>query len=224
MISRKYIRHKKVEKVNSKIKAVVIFTLVTIILTAVFVLPVIYKAAEYQGKMLVTKILSDTVNEVILSEDVAYDNIIKIVRDKDNNITSIDTDINTVNKIKTSLATSVSEAFNLTKSHSYKMPLGTLFGNAFFVGRGPSIEMSILPMGYLNSTIESEFSSAGINQTNHKITLNVSVDYTIILPFHRAKSTLDTNLMIADIIIVGEVPEYYTDINGKNSIDTGSSR
>ncbi|MEG0693089.1 MAG: sporulation protein YunB [Oscillospiraceae bacterium] len=223
MISRNYSK-KSNSKFSMTMKLFLLITIMIIVLFEIFVGPIIIKASEYQGKMIITNLLSETINEVLADSGISYDTVIKVVRNKEDKITSIETDINTINKIKAKITTNVAKAFSELPSHSYSLPLGTLLGNALVMGRGPNINLTIIPMGYLDSQIISEFSAAGINQTNYKMMLNMTLNYTTIIPLHKSSTKLDTNFVIIDTIIVGDVPQYYTNLNGDRGSQLGDAR
>lgn len=216
MINRKYIKNKSHVKVNLTLRIIVLIILISAILLKIFVSPIILRCMEYQGKMIINNILAQTINDILADDDIAYENIVIIKRDKDDKISSIQTDIKTINTIKSRLTSDVGNVFKDVSTKDYYLPLGTLLGNTFVVGRGPDIKLSVVPMGYLNSEIISEFSSAGINQTNYKVMLNVALNYTTIIPLHKKTTKLETNFVVVDTIIVGEIPEYYTNIKSDN--------
>ena len=73
-----------------------------------------------------------------------------------------------------------------------------------------------MPLGYVKSQLKSEFSEAGINQTLHKITLNVNATVTAIIPGNTTKFDVSLNYIICDTVIVGNIPNGYTYITGDN--------
>ena len=71
--------------------------------------------------------------------------------------------------------------------------------------------------------VENNFSSEGINQTKHEIILNVKTNVTVIIPTGNILAEITTQIPVADTIIVGKVPNTYTNIEGtnKNTADAG---
>ena len=215
MISRKYIK-KSNNKVHVIVKLFFLITIVLIITFEIFVSPIIEKGSEYQGRMIVTKLLAETINEVLSDSELSSETMLNVIRDKEGEILSIETNTNMINQIKAQVTTDVAESFNALSNQSYTMPLGTLLGNDFIVGRGPDIKISVTSMGYLDTQILSEFTSAGINQTNYKMMLNLTLHYTTIIPLHRTPTKLETNFVLIDTIVVGDVPQYYTNLESSN--------
>jgi len=86
------------------------------------------------------------------------------------------------------------------------VPIGTLSGLTFLAGRGPNFNIRAYPVGAIDISFESQFISAGINQTRHKIMLNVDAEVSVILPGVQTFETR-TELILVDSIIVGRIPD-----------------
>ena len=89
------------------------------------------------------------------------------------------------------------------------IPLGSFTGIPLFVGRGPKIKLKVNPIGAVNCSFLSQFETAGINQTNHKIYLKISADVGVVLPLLSTKYNTTRQVLISESIIVGEVQEVY---------------
>lgn len=94
-------------------------------------------------------------------------------------------------------------------SKGVNIPLGTFFGLPILVGQGPNVNIKLIPIGSINCVFSSKFSNAGINQTNHKIYLEVYSNINIILPTASHTVNTKTQIMIAENIIIGKVPQTY---------------
>ena len=57
-----------------------------------------------------------------------------------------------------------------------------------------------------------DISDAGINQTNHQINLEVIVDIDILIPWGTESAQVVSEVMIADTVIVGKVPDTYLNL------------
>lgn len=65
----------------------------------------------------------------------------------------------------------------------------------------------------------SQFSHAGINQTLHRIYLNVSCSVSILTPFDTIEEKIENQVLISEAVIVGEVPSTYYNLNGLKEDD-----
>ena len=86
-------------------------------------------------------------------------------------------------------------------------------------GRGPSIPIKMSTIGNVETELVSQFSHAGINQTLHRIYLNVNCKVTILTPFDTIEENITNQVLIAEAVIVGEVPSTYYDLNGVKGDD-----
>jgi sporulation protein YunB len=212
MVNRHIKQQKKDHNVRSKFLIFVALTLVFLIIIDIMIRPSINKATNYQAKVIATKILSETTYNILDEMGVNYNDIVKISKDANEKVTAIETDTTKINKLKAKLTTEITQNFNAMKAYPYKITLGTFLGNDYLTGRGPKIPFRIEPTGYLKTELVSKFTSVGINQTHHQIILNLSVDLTTIVPLHNSTVQLDTNFVVAETVIVGDVPEYYTNV------------
>ena len=101
-------------------------------------------------------------------------------------------------------------AARVVSARELSIPIGTLTGSALLAGRGPRISVRMESVGSSSARFENRFDSAGINQTNHQIALEVDVSVSILLPGFTTATTVSTAVTVAETVIVGSVPETYT--------------
>ncbi len=92
------------------------------------------------------------------------------------------------------------------------VPLGTLSGVPLLAGLGPRLSFRFTPVGMVQSSFHSEFRSAGINQTLHRITLQLTGTVRVVLPGRSYSVIVLTQAPVAENVIVGDVPEAYTNV------------
>ena len=73
--------------------------------------------------------------------------------------------------------------------------------------------MQILPIGAVQTNFDTEFVSAGINQTRHKIFLSLRTTVSLIIPTGSQLVEVNSTVPIAESIIVGEVPDSFVDVS-----------
>lgn len=207
---------------KKKLRAVKMILIGCIIIGLVFavdhrVRPLIQLMAGYQAQLLVTRNINEAVMDVINEEDVVYNTIVSVSKGSDGQVSSISTDMVTMNRLKAEITNQVSEHLEENLTQTISIPVGTLIGGALLSGRGPELEFKVLPSGYVQTSIYNDFQSAGINQTLHRVMLSVRVTVSAIMPLYTVTKDVETNLSIAETMIVGQVPSSYTDINGDMS-------
>ena len=89
------------------------------------------------------------------------------------------------------------------------VPLGSAIGLTLLAGSGPRIPISIVPVGSVQTDFETEFEACGINQTRHKVYLQLSASIRIVIPTGAKTTNVTANMLVAESIIVGKVPESF---------------
>ncbi len=189
--------------------AIFLLLLIGIILYLHFIVnPVIIHMSEAKVKSLATKAVGGAVYEIVSQKNV-YDDLITISKDSEGNVSMIQAnsiEINLLTRSLTRLATS-----NLEKigEQGLDIPIGTFSGMPILVGRGPSINIKMVPIGSISSSFKSEFTNAGINQTNHRIYVVISSKINVVLPTANQTVQTSTQVLICENIIIGKVPQTY---------------
>ena len=173
------------------------------------------------AKVKTNKLLNDKVYNFINNSNINYSNIANITYDVDNNVKSIKIDSSAVNKIKSGIVLSIQNEIINNNSFDISIPVGTIFGNSFTVNRGPSIPINIVMSSDVESNVESVFEGSGINQTLHRILLNIKINIYMVMPWYRSNSTFETNFVIAETVIVGKVPDAFTVVIESEDDNTG---
>lgn len=89
-----------------------------------------------------------------------------------------------------------------------------LHGTKILSGRGPDVPIKMATVGNVETDLVSQFSQSGINQTLHRIYLNVNCTVTILTPFDTIEQSITNQVLIAEAVIVGDVPSTYYNLNG----------
>lgn len=158
-----------------------------------------------QGNILASKALSESVLSVIEKSDLSYDKLCRVSYDENGKITSLVYDTVELNRLLSVLELTVTDALS-GKQNTVSLPLGTLMGIELLSGRGPNIPLRISALGYVQASCSSEFSSAGVNQTRHRIVVTMTATVNVYVPFYADNFTVTREFFIAETILVGEVP------------------
>jgi len=174
--------------------------------------PAIREAAEASSVYLAMKAINDAVYQKLGAEGILYHDIVSLEKDQNGQVAALHTDIIKINSMKAEISDLVLDALYMIDTSTISIPLGNAFGIDFLSGKGPRIPVEILPIGFATTTCGSEFSSAGINQTKHRITMTVSVSISILLPLDRVTTVVTSDIPVAETVLVGSVPDSYTNI------------
>lgn len=168
--------------------------------------------AKNKAKILSNSMINTTVHSYLESEKIKYSDILRINTKEDGTVTSVEFDTIRLTKLKSGVISHIQQNINKQGSIQIKVPLGTLTGNQFLNNKGPSIDIDMTISSAVYSKISSEFISAGINQTLHKIILTINTDIYFVMPWYRSSGSYQTDFVLAETVIVGEVPDAYTNV------------
>lgn len=172
--------------------------------------PVIIESSSAKTRSLSQKAVEEAIYETMKGTSISlYDSLIMINRDANGDVSYISTNSLQINMLARELAKASQSKLETLGAKGIDIPLGTFTGMPIFVGRGPNINIKMLPIGSINCKFKSEFINAGINQTNHKIYLSITSKVSVILPTANQNVETTTQIMIAESIIVGKIPQTY---------------
>ena len=180
---------------------------------------VVSQLAQTRAKQYSTLAINTCVTDVLAEGKVDYSNLIYLQTDA-NGLSVVRTDMSAINTLKARLTTDIQDRISKYSDGKLYIALGTLAGSDIFTGRGPKIEVKMVPVGYVTTTINSEFTSAGINQTLLRMMMSVTGTVTVVMGGYSATSDVTTDFCIAETIIVGAVPDAYTHVTGSGDTDS----
>ncbi len=197
---------------RQKFLVLLVFLLIIIISIFVFfnvyVNPIIITISQAKIKTMATKAVNGAVQTVINNTDV-YDELIDIMTDSEGNITMFQVKSIQINKLSKDISKTAQQNLELASAEGVGIPLGTLSGISVLVGLGPEINFYVSPIGSIQSSFSSEFCSAGINQTNHRIYLTLDTTVSLVLPTSTRTVSTKSHILICESIIIGKVPDTY---------------
>jgi sporulation protein YunB len=179
--------------------------------------PLIKSYSSNQAKRMVTQAVNDAVTNVLSEENVKYEDLVTLGKNEAGDIVSIETNIVKINSLKAAVTTAILKELAKYQHLSISIPLGTLIGGDLFTGRGPKIPLEINISANTVTTMHSNFSSAGINQTDHQIVMDITSTVFSAVPGYNSSTVVETCFAIAETVLVGEVPTSFTDVEGDNS-------
>lgn len=196
-----------------------IFLLFVIILALFLVLRgryrlVIRDLAETQVKNTTSDLTNDAIAKQIAAGNIQYDRIVYFEKDLDGRITALKTNMSEVNRLKTDILNIINDEILALDTSDIGIPLGSLFLPEILSGKGPAIPVHILSIRNSDANFKSDFSQAGINQTLHQLTMEVSVDVAVLVLGQTSSFTLTSEVVVAETVIVGDVPNTFLQTNG----------
>ena len=144
-----------------------------------------------------------------LSDEMRYEDLVRIDRDGNGNIVAVSANPLKINKIARDTASISQSNLKNLSLNGIPVPLGALTGIEAFAGLGPSIQFRIIPVSSVSCDFSSTFESVGINQTKHSIYLNIIADISIVMPSRTENFAVLTEILVGESVIVGAIPDAY---------------
>ena len=165
-------------------------------------------------KNITSDLTNDAIAKQIASGNIQYDRIVYFEKDLDGRITALKTNMSEINRLKTDILNIINDEILALDTLDIGIPLGSLFFPELFSGKGPLIPVHILSIRNSDAVFSSTFSHAGINQTMHELTMEVSVDVAVLVLGETSSFTVNSEVVVAETVIVGEVPNTFLQTGG----------
>ena len=175
--------------------------------------PVLAAAARYQVRSQVTAAVEQWAARDLQERGVDYSDFVTITRNEAGEITALSADMAQLNLLRAELSAHLLERLEDSQLE-LTVPVGSLLPLEPTWARGPELHLRALALGTASAEFESEFTSAGINQTRHRLWLELSVPVTVLLPGGGEEFTVDSRLCVAETVIVGQVPQTWFQTGG----------
>ncbi len=175
--------------------------------------PVLSAAARYQVQRQVTAAVEQWAAQDLQQRGVDYSDFVTITRNEAGEITALSADMARLNLLRAELSAHLLERLEDSQLE-LTIPVGSLLPLEPTWARGPELHLRALALGTASAEFESEFTSAGINQTRHRLWLELSVPVTVLLPGGGEELTVDSRLCVAETVIVGRVPQTWFQTGG----------
>lgn len=201
--NRNNIKQKKL--VKTFIILVIAFSIAKIILDAI--LPIFDNLCGNKAKAIATEISNQAATEVMKKYN--YNELFTIEKDNQGNITMIKSNVITINNITSEVANKIQQEINNKNKEKVEIALGSLSSMKLLSGKGPDIPIKVATEGNVETELRSEFSEQGINQTLHRVYLQVDCKISILTPYNSISEKVSNQILLVENVIVGNTPMFY---------------
>ncbi len=189
--------------------AIITFVVIVLIQTDRCIRPTIKAICEEECHAFTSRLIGKSIQETLSENPHDYNDFSKLLRDENGNITAVETLTGNVNRLQAELLVSLNEALDNSRNAEIDVSLGTASGVWIFAGKGPYVPMRILPIGSADVELVSTLESSGINQTCHKIIIEVNVHVAGAVPFFKTETNVKYEYILTETVLVGNVPNGY---------------
>lgn len=171
--------------------------------------PVLETLAEDEARAAVTAAVNDAICAELAENAVLYGELVTMETDGSGRITALRSNMAGMNLLRAKLLDAALKEVSGLSQRDFSIPLGSLLEMDILSGHGPGVRVAVLSSGTAGAEFENTFTAAGVNQTLHRVYLEISVEIHILLPGRRLETTVSAPVCVAETVIVGQVPGTY---------------
>ncbi len=172
--------------------------------------PNIIAIAETQARIIATKAINQAVKDKV-AKNVQYKDLVSIHKDTSGQVTLIQINTVEINRLESETALEVIKVLREVTMDGITIPIGSATRSKILSNYGPVIRVSLLPAGTADVNTVEAFEEAGINQTRHRVVLEIIANIQVIQPLLSSNITVKTHVPIVETIIIGNVPQAILD-------------
>jgi len=214
----------KDNKINAKLRKtiktllILLIAVITMIKCIESIEPNFNTICIKEARSIATQISNNEATEVMKKYE--YDDLATIIKNESGNVEMVKSNIIPINKIVSDVAVEIQSEMDKLGGEEIGIRLGSFTGNKLLSGRGPYVKFRITEKGDVITDYRSEFTQAGINQTLHRIYLEIKCNISILTPFNIIEEQIVNQVIIAENIIVGTTPDTYYNFDNLTNSDS----
>jgi len=159
-----------------------------------------------------------TINTIVSQKmsEIDYNDLITYQKNENDEINMVNTNIVLLNSLSNEISNSIINELEAIPTINIDIPIGSITGNELFAASGPTITFKTIPISEVKTEFKTDFYSTGINQTTHKIFLNVYCNVEALSKFMTNDVNITLQIPILETVLIGGVPNTYYQIDGVN--------
>ena len=196
----------------TKITIIMVIAFATLKLILDAVLPIFDSLCKDKARSIATYVANEQATEVMKQH--TYDELFTIEKDNNGNVVMIKSNVVPINEIISDIPNKIQKKIDEMGRDNVEIAIGSFTGFKLLAGVGPGIKIRISSVGNVQTDLKSEFISQGINQTLHRVYLQVKCEVSILTPFYDIKESINNQVLIMENVIVGHVLNTYYNLEG----------
>ncbi len=178
--------------------------------------PVLATAASSQATNLMTQAIASAVDSYLQENSMDYGDFVMISTDSEGKVTSITSNMAANSRFKRQVVEAVVRQLDALDDGALGVPIGTLTGQPLLSGVGPSVRVRVDSVGDVTADYTNSFTAAGVNQTLHRVCLDITATVRLFLPGEVLPVSVCSSVCVAETVIVGETPDTYLNLEKGN--------
>ena len=171
---------------------------------------VVLTLSQATARSLAIQALNEAASEM-LGLGVHYADLMTVEKDDQGQVRLIQANTPEMNRLAAQASLLAQERLTAMGQKTVVVPLGSAIGLTLLAGAGPGIAS-------VQAAFSTDFTTAGINQTRHRISLVLTANVQIVIPTGAKNVQASTQMAMAESIIVGQVPDSFAEGGSDNSI------
>lgn len=171
--------------------------------------PQLIALSEAQIRNYLTQAANQSVAQAMAEQGLSYTDMVTLRAEADGGITTLTSDTLQLNHIRARILDDIISHIENLDDRSLSVPLGALTGIDLLSALGPRLPVRVVSVASAEGSYRNDFLSAGINQTLHRIMLDVDITARLLLPGGVVELELSTPVCVAETVIIGQVPQTY---------------
>ena len=172
--------------------------------------PQLIAFSESQLQNRLTRIANDAVSQALTDQELSYGGLVNLQTTE--TLSTFETDTMALNRLRVSILENIIAQVENFGSNSFGVPVGVLTGIDLLSALGPKLPVRVVSVTSADGQYRNEFTSAGINQTLHRIMLDVTLNAKLLLPGGIVEVVVSAPVCIAETVIVGQIPQTYLNL------------
>lgn len=179
--------------------------------------PVLETAASSRAANQMTQVIAAAVDNCLQENGMGYGDFVTLGKDGAGKVTSITSNTAANSRFKRQVVETVIRQLSTLDSETLGVPIGTLTNQPLLTGAGPRVRVSVDSVGEVTADFTNSFTSAGVNQTLHRVCLDIDATVHLFLPGEVLPVSVSSSVCVAETVIVGETPDTYLNLDKGNS-------
>lgn len=175
--------------------------------------PPLVALTESRIRNQIIHVAEEAVGEVLYRQGASYSDMVSLQTGKSGEITTLSTDTVQLNQLRNAVMEQVITQVEDLDAEELGIPLGLLTGWDLLSATGPKLPVRVLSVASASGNYRNDFISAGINQTLHRIFLDVTILVRVLLPGGIVETEVMVPISVAETVIIGQVPQTYLNLN-----------
>ncbi|MEE0742012.1 MAG: sporulation protein YunB [Emergencia sp.] len=180
--------------------------------------PNIDAVSKLKARGIINQIINETIGEEFSGRDYE-ENLFIVEKGEDGQIQTVQSNTSLINGMVSGFAGKLAKRYEEMEPREIAVSYGTLLGSKLLSQTNLDFNIKVLPLSVTGYDFETEFEGQGINQTKYKIYITLDSSVRVLQPFAADTINIKSKVLIAEVVIVGEVPGSYVNVPKEDILD-----